>query len=747
MVQRILLVSLFVLSNLLSAWKIPFEQLPADLARYFPHQDLRITHLWQQPINATLTLADLGYTQDETLQGVLATRSYSINWPDAWEQSGSNSFTVEFSHSPVLQEYSSLAVDWNGIRLGSMLLTPRTADRGSLTVTLPEESINRGFNQLRIVLYMGLYDDRCQDPDNPAIWATIHASSFFDLNYTEVSPEADWSLYPSPIVDNSGLVDNSLLLVLPDESTPAELNAAAMITAKLGQLAAWRTLMLDTVQESALGELEEITGDVMYIGEAGRLAFLRTNDLPFVQTEGGTVTLKTESGQTIEPGTGVVWMQTSEADPRTVEMVVTGPDEGGMLVAAQALANSSVFPRLQGPLGVIVSVPPLPEEAPPFQQVISFAELGYDDVTASGTRQQTLNFIIPLQMEWQVLTEATLNLHFAHSRLLHSEQSSLTVGVNGTPIGSILLTDENADNGTATFLIPARMLNIGENRITVTTSIELIDEYEDDEPCDDENLTEAWVVVYSDSQFTLPGGPASMTLSLSDYPFAFIGRPDLGDTVFVVPEQPAEEVTDGVTSIAAQLGRSAEGDMLYPQVIPSSKAAEAEPGQYQILVGLPTENPAIYDLNEILPLPIVPGTNSPEASDQIAQIAPPGGSVGFVQAALGADGKPRLVATGTDRLGVSWASTALSEPEMMRELDGDLAIMDSDTMMLTANIQEPEAPVETVDVAETPTNPIRWTIWLAGAIFGVAILILLIIIGSDLVNRRKVRKNNESPTL
>lgn len=743
--QRMLLISIFVISNILSSWKMPLEQAVADLARYFPDQDLRRTG-FQQQLRSTLTLADLGYTQDETLQGVLATRSYTVNWPDAWEQGGGNSFTVEFSHSPILQEYSSLAVDWNGIRLGSILLTPRTADRGSLTVTLPDEGINPGFNQLRIVLYMGIYDDRCQDPDNPAIWATIHASSYFNLNYTEASPAADWSRYPVPVIDNSTLIENSLLFVLPDDPTPGEVNAAAMIAAKLGQLAAWRTLEVDTIQESALGDLAEIPGDVMYVGEAGRLSFLRTNELPFVRPAGGTLTLTGENGQPVPDGAGLVWMQPSQRDPRTVEMVVTGADEAGLLTAAKGLASASVYPRLQGELGVILSAPELSNEAPAYRQMLTFAELGYDDVTASGTRQQTLNFIVPLQMQWQVLTEATLELHFAHSTLLHQERSSLTVGINGSPVGSILLTEENANDGRATFVIPARMLEIGENRISVTTSIQLIDDYEDEELCDDEYVTEAWVVVFSDSQFNLPGGPASLTLSLRDYPFAFIGRPDLADMGFVIPDKPGEEVTDAVVAIAAQLGRSAEGESLYPQVL-SAANAEAAAIPHQIIIGLPSENPAITALNDTLPLPFEQGTDAPRSSEQIAKIAAPDGSIGFVQATLGSDGNPRLVATGTNRQGVIWAGNALSRPVLMRSLEGDLAILDSDVKMITAAIRKPAAPAPTVAEEAVPTNPIRWTLWLAGGIFGATILILLIVLGSDLIKRRKVRKSYEPPTL
>ncbi|HEX2981643.1 MAG TPA: cellulose biosynthesis cyclic di-GMP-binding regulatory protein BcsB, partial [Anaerolineaceae bacterium] len=238
----------------------------------------------------------------------------------------------------------------------------------------------------------------------------------------------------------------------------------------------------------------------------------------------------------VDPKAGVVYMQPSAANPTTVELFVTGADDAAVLMAAKSLATSSAFSRFKGQQGVVMSVPE-PGEAPEgFRQKMTFAELGYEDQTASGTRRQTLNYVIPLPMQWQVLTEAKLDLHFAHSRLLHQQRSSLTVGINGSPIGSILLDGTNADDGHSTFTIPARMLKIGDNKLTITTDIELIDGYEDPQACDDEHITEAWVVAYSDSNFTLPGGPASMTLNLC------IGRLKSLEFALAVQTQSAQEL-------------------------------------------------------------------------------------------------------------------------------------------------------------------------------------------------------------
>jgi hypothetical protein len=698
-------------------------------------------------LTKTLTLADLGYTRDETLQGISATRSYTFNWPDAWEVRPGNAFTVEFKHSPVLERYSSLAVDWNGVRLGSILLTPENADGGSLTVSIPEDQIDKGYNQLRIVLYMGIHDDRCEDPNNPATWATIQSSSFFELSYDLAVPQANLGDYPAPILDNSGLIENSLTFVIPDDATLAEMNALALISAKLGQLAAWRTLTFQVLNETEFAALSQPGGDVMYVGQADRLGVLRSREFPFVFVDGEQVRLKSEEGVQVDPSSGVLWMQNSSDDPTAVEMVVTGPTDEGLLAAARALASAAVYPRLRGQLGIVLHTPEPSGEDNEFKQVITLEELGYRDETASGTRQQSLNFIISLPMQWQVLTEASLDLHFAHSKLLHQQKSSLTVSVNGSPIGSILLDNDNADDGHSRFIIPARQLKIGENRITVTTSIELIENYEDDQECDEEYIAEAWVVVFSDTRLNLPGGPAMLALNLSDYPFGFIGRPDLSDLAFVAPVSPDLTIANAIVGIAGRIGRAAEGETLAPRVIRPDQTETSVQTPYQILLGAPKENSAIARLNALLPLPFVEGSNDPKPNAQIARILPPNGSTGYVQAALTSDGKPRLVVTGSDSQGVEWAARALTDPALIRDLNGDLAILDADGAITTAYIHKPAAPAPITPSTQSEPSTPRWVAWLAGGLFLVTLVLLLLIAASEFMNRRKAGKSHESPTL
>ena len=87
-------------------------------------------------------------------------------------------------------------------------------------------------------------------------------------------------------------------------------------------------------------------------------------------------------------------------------------------------------------------------------------------------------------------------------------------------------------------------------------------------------------------------------------------------------------------------------------------------------------------------MPFVEGTNTLQNPEKIAQIMSPtgSGSIGYIQSALTADGKPRLVVTGNSTEGVLWAAKALNDQVTVDELKGDFAVLDSPGSVYAASI-------------------------------------------------------------
>ncbi len=697
----------------------------------------------------SVTFEELGYSADETIQGVTVTRSFGIRWPGTWTTQPGNSVTILFSHAPALAGYSSMAVDFNDVRIGSVMLTEANADHSNVTFSIPNNIIRVGYNALTIEFYMGIHDNYCEDLENPGVWATIHNASFFDLSYTPTTPVPELSLFPFPVLDKSELLVNQVTLVVPDQPSTVELGAVADISSKLGQLNTFFQMNLDVVPESQLSALPAVNrGSVIYIGMADHLVTLRSESLPFVKVENDGITFLGRDGAPIDPNEGILWMDISPLEPTAVRLFVTGKTEDALSLAARGLANDSVYPLLNGQMGVIQGVSNPVSSSESLQPVMTLQDLGYEDDTAHGTFEQVIDYVVRLSNEWQVVTEATFDLHFAHSELLYPQGSILTVSVNDTPVGSTMLTPENAEDAWRSFRIPARVFKIGANSITIATDAQLPYDPMDQYFCNKDHFYDAWVTVYADSVLTLPDGPTALVLDLKNYPFGFIRAADLSDLAFIVPASATADTAQVIAWLGAGLGRFALGSELKPEVISDEAlSGEANAPRSQFIVGEPAFNKVIYQLSPILPLPFAAGQNIPQNPELIAQVIPVSetGSVGYIQAALTESDEPRLVVTGSDAQGLKWAARALGDPLLLDILKGDLAILQSPTTVYTAAInqkttsQESLVPTAAIPppaemISETSAS---WVIWLAGAVLLVTLLIIFSSVLTAVIKRRK----------
>lgn len=677
----------------------------------------------------SITLAELGYV-DETVQGVLVNRTYSVNFPSQWTALPENTLTLRFSHSPALDVFSAMAVDWNGVRLTSVMLTPENIEGGSVTFTIPADIINKGYNQLTLQFYMGISGDYCQDDDNPAVWATIHATSSLNFTYEVDPPVVDLAVFPQVLFNDSPLVKNTITLILPDQPTSLELNALASVSAKLGQLANWRAMELNGSIQSSGGPM----GNIIVVGRIDRLGMFGVNSMPFVSQSGGVYTLKDSTGTGIPGTAGVIWEQVSPFDPTSVMILITGATDEGTLLAAQAFSNSATYSQFSGQQAVILSLPEPVSEDLDFGKTYTFADLGYVDETAEGTREQTITYNIRLPMNWASQSEVLLELHFSHSELIASNKSSLNILVNNTPVSSFLLTPSNANLSWQTIRLPTQLFGIGDNSLKITGNIKIDKDYNDPRYCLDNYNNEAWVVIYADSRFTLPGGPTRMDVRLIQYPFAFMGSSNLSGVTFVVPDHSDSAVVQSLSQITARLGRYATGTALTPRVVDASTLPTLSSiHAHQILIGLPAVNPAITDLNDILPLPFTPGTNQPLPSDQIIQMISVGGSVGFIEATSTDDGQTRLVVTGNDSTGLLWATEGLTDPAMIAKLDGDLVILNAQGSIASYNLRQ--QAITTIVVTATPElgepvtrQPVQWVLIISLAAIFLSVVALVIII-------------------
>jgi len=683
------------------------------------------------------TFEEIGYPDDDTAQGVNVSRTYGIRWPESWIIQSGSSVTIEFSHPLALAEYSTMAADFNGVRIGSVALTAANVDHGSVRFNIPANLIQSGYNGLTLIFYMGISENHCDDLDNPGVWATIHNTSFFTLPYEQAKATPDLGVFPYPFLQPSELIVNQVTIIVPDDPKPTELNAVATLAAKLGQLNSYFNMNVTVLPASQANQPSTLSGNLIYVGLADHLRVLSTEKLPFVDDSGGIIKFIYADGKLVNQNDGILWTDVSPSNDKSARLIVTGQTDQALEKAAKGLADDSVYTRLIGQFGIIQEVPTTYSTAL-MKPVLNLEDLGYADATAAGTTQQAVDYVLQLTGEWRVASEATLNLHFAHSALLNPRSSTLTVQVNGIPIGSSLLSADNAENGQAAFKIPARLFQIGNNTLTIVTDMQLPYDPENQYFCDEDQTINAWVTVFADSALTLPEGPTSLVLNLRDFPAGFTKTGDLSDTAFVVADEADWSAAQAIAWIAARVGRFSASTAFAPSVIPESQyPKDGDAATNHILIGEPLQNQAISQLSDILPLPFAKGSNDLQNPEKIAQITMPNGSgsIGYLQCALSKNGQPRLVVSGNSAEGVLWAAKALYDQVLASQLKGNYAVMDSTgTVFAVFESQEVVGGIETATqpvVSESPLQKITgsgitWVMWLAGGLLIVTFIFILI---------------------
>jgi hypothetical protein len=203
---------------------------------------------------------------------------------------------------------------------------------------------------------------------------------------------------------------------------------------------------------------------------------------------------------------------------------------------------------------------------------------------------------------------------------------------------------------------------------------------------------------------------------------------------FVVPDTTDWTTATTVLQVANRLGRTAKGDQLASAVISASQeAASTAQRPYEIVVGLPAQNPVIMQLNDLLPQPFEADKVTPKALSGVASISPASGSLGYIESLFTKDGQYRLVLTATSDKGLGWVANVLNTPTLYKNFDGNLATLSSSaeiaflTIKSSTSLVSNQAPETTTASQGGLSQYPSWVVWLAVIIFVLSLGALLFI--------------------
>jgi hypothetical protein len=193
-----------------------------------------VSEFSMEPPHTDFTFADLGY-DDKVLRGPSQEASYSFDIPIGWRLTESAYLDLHFSHSQLLDYYSSssLSVLFNNEPIATIALSDETSLNGRLKVELPPSQARLGWNN-RVSIQAEMRPlDKCAHVD---MWLLLGSESLLHLDHEEQdihSPNLDF--YPYPFDQRPDLAD--VLFVLPPEPQPEEWEGTLSLASALGTAA------------------------------------------------------------------------------------------------------------------------------------------------------------------------------------------------------------------------------------------------------------------------------------------------------------------------------------------------------------------------------------------------------------------------------------------------------------------------------------------------------------------------------
>jgi hypothetical protein len=654
----------------------------------------------------TFTFAELR-EQEQRLLGPFATESILFGLPANWNLQ--DPAQLELDISIAIQASAQQAV--NQIYGGSLtilmnrqiiaVIPVSQSGRFSQLIPIPLATLSslRGDGRQEITFILSSSESCVYDQKMDI---TIHSSSRFILPHTITPPDTNLVNFPRPLYQDS-IFPDSALIVIPDQPTASEMQAALTVAAGL-QARTGDAMVVDVINNSNVTDTKLATNHLILVGNAASLPIFYQVPLPLniVNNSFGSI-----------GDTGVLQMAVSPWSPERVVLIVSGENDQATVKAAQALSTGVIRPNIAPNLAFVDSVNSqvYAEQATADQ---TLEGLGYESVTFEGRGETTESFQFYVPTGQTVTAEAYFEVSLSHSTLLNYARSGLFLILNEKPIGSIRFSDETANqsNNRIRVAIPPSAVRSGLNVLDISAALEPLDE------CADPNQTGLFVTVWADSRFYLPPAPVPVSSiqipDLTSYPLPFVQSPDLAKTAFILEPNSLDAAISAI-KIASNLGVTADGVIFTPEVFYANELTDVDLSSYNIIaIGIPSKMDFITNINDKLPAPFLAGSDSASEEElQVVYQIDPKQPAGYLQLLPSPWNLENLIVlvVGNSAQGLSWASDILLSTDARQALSGNFAVINDeqvisiDTRLLdlgTDNVPAPATPLAGDNSLATP---------------------------------------------
>ncbi|MBU3665784.1 MAG: cellulose biosynthesis cyclic di-GMP-binding regulatory protein BcsB, partial [Chthoniobacterales bacterium] len=397
--------------------------------------------------------------QSTRLEGVLAARQFSFRLPEHVRYLPGSQFKLVFRSSPLLlPDVSTMTVSLNGRQLTSMRPVSgreKQPEKQTLAIDLDNDALQPGWNTLSVRCLLVTTATPCRDVDNPASWVELAGGTGFDVAF------ANQALFPELQRFPDAIGEPALMRLGAEKSEPA----VSLLVADKGGDAAWRGVV---VAAARLGQLLYLDDESVRVGSLKDFSAIsgRSNGLIVAKREDlAAADLPVEFGlplRGLKNGEGFLgeFITGEPARGQRRWIVVSGADDTGLEKAILALGSGPALRDAAANPWIVKEAPvvsPVTERlAGPVDGPVTFDSLAGGGIMLRGLFRNETSRAWPLPPGWQTAQGGKLTLDFSHAENL-DKTSAFQVVVNDLSVGSIALTEANAQRTRRVLPIPAGM--------------------------------------------------------------------------------------------------------------------------------------------------------------------------------------------------------------------------------------------------------------------------------------------------
>ena len=525
--------------------------------------------------------ADFTFGGVQTLSGITTTLSLYANLPK-YAKPVSAVLRLSYTASDlILTDISSLTYYMNSTPFGSSKIVARSDGAQTVVyVNVPVELLTTGYNLLELLSYVRLTDDEgCRDDYNGANWVKIADTTCLRIYY-EISDDADeLYMYPYPFISLMNPDGAESAIAVSDAADEAELTAAMMLTAGMGN-------SLSNVNHMTLCRLSEANRkNILYVG-------LKKN------TPEALLSLLSQS----VPASGALIQRV--VDGETSYLLIVAEEEAALSEAAALLSDTARVAQLHTN-HTHVSVGEAQQYALASETSgltlagqYTIKDISGNGISFSGPFTQRMTIYLPVAKDYVLSSESRFSFDIRYSENLDFDRSLVTFywGTN-IPLYSHKLTKEGATGETLTFSVPADAIGEAGTSMTVVFDLEI-----KDLDCTVRSMNTPWAYIAANSSLYLPSGE-STALNLANLPAPFQRASRMNQVVLILSDDATATEMTLAGRIMAMLGAGSTpyGSL---QVIHASSFQEARYGNSNlIVVGLSDKNSVLQQLNSYLHFP------------------------------------------------------------------------------------------------------------------------------------------------